>query len=293
MSNENGFPSIVAPADETTGAGAPSAQGLVVTDPQVLAPIEQQVRVEIRQLIGEFERVANTPVPDDVTDCLRMISVEHLAGIAHGALRFWNVGRVLATLIDRGEQANPLLDAAATMINRSRRTVQYAVDVFRKFPDAKNLLNVSEFGVEWSDFKELARLPSAQSRDLLCRQLTSGEIDREVLRERTQQILAKERQRKQQNKSEDQPSPVARLLAVQRALKKALRVLRKPLEDGQSVCSDLSDETLVSSETYEASWQPLTDTLSYASELRNVVELFMESAEALEKPDSLETSDQE
>jgi len=156
------------------------------------------VAVEVleKATIPETTDEYTAPAPDDKKTCLILIAESATRARAEGVSRYWYIGKLVAALSDREEKQvakAAIIEEVMQKTKFEKRTVQYAESVFRKFPQYKLLEEATKAGVEWSDYKELIKIQDDKKRIQVLKQLTSGEVKREDLKEKIESTKAVER----------------------------------------------------------------------------------------------------
>ena len=115
-------------------------------------------------------------LPEAREECIRMISknMAYLAG--QTTLRYWFVGRIIATLEERKEEK--VLEELETRIGYKQRNLQYIRALYLKFPNFALVEKASTCGLEWSDFRLLTSIKDQETRDATLQKLIEGTLER-------------------------------------------------------------------------------------------------------------------
>ena len=125
-------------------------------------------------------------LPEDKEECLQLIQENCLANARMVTLRFWQIGRIIATLIDRGEKK--VMEDAMRVTKYKKRVLQYTQAVYRKFPEYALLEQVCGQGVEWCDFRDLLKLKSEEDKDTVMKLLVSGDLERDEIKDKVDEL---------------------------------------------------------------------------------------------------------
>jgi hypothetical protein len=97
------------------------------------------------------------------------------AALTDTSHKFWRIGKIVEALQASGEHG--VIDEVAKQSRYEKRTVQYALAVFRALPDEGELVKLIDKGVEWTHFKVLASLKDDAERKQLVEKVLDGSLD--------------------------------------------------------------------------------------------------------------------
>lgn len=117
----------------------------------------------------------NAPVPEDKNACIAEIISSFSAAHRFSTFKFWRIGKIIDILQNRGEK-----DVMAVLMKKTqyeKRTLQYTLAVFRAFPDLEKVRSLCEKGVEWTHFKQLARVKEDKDRNKLVKSVLADVVE--------------------------------------------------------------------------------------------------------------------
>lgn len=114
-------------------------------------------------------------VPEDREEAIKLAISGVLDTFKYSALRYWNTGRIMDALFERGEEG--IFEEITQLTTLELRTLKYMLAFFRHFPKAHEVILLTGKGVTWTQFKELSALKQDASREQLVRAILSDKLD--------------------------------------------------------------------------------------------------------------------
>lgn len=115
-------------------------------------------------------------LPDDREKCIQLISKNMAYLTSQTTLRYWFVGRIIATMEERGEEK--VLDELEKRTGFKQRNLQYIRALYLKFPNFSLVEKACTCGLEWSDFRLLTSIKDQETRDATLQKLIEGKLER-------------------------------------------------------------------------------------------------------------------
>jgi len=181
-------------------------------------------------------------LPEDKEECLQLIQANCLANARMVTLRFWQIGRIIATLIDRGEKK--VMEDAMRVTKYKKRVLQYTQAVYRKFPEYALLEQVCAQGVEWCDFRDLLKLKSEEDKDTVLKLLVAGDLERDEIKDKVDELNNKHFVAEEIN-GETPETPVANKQLPETFFKKWDKVIHKFEEKIEQLTANVEDQFIV------------------------------------------------
>jgi len=125
-------------------------------------------------------------LPIDREECLDMIERNFLDAARVSTLRFWQIGRIVSELEDRGEK--DVIEDIMERTKYEKRTIQYTRSIYKNFPDFDYIKQVCGKGVEWSHFKEALRLKDEEDRFQLLDGISDGTIEKKDIKDKISEM---------------------------------------------------------------------------------------------------------
>ena len=163
------------------------------------SPAELMPKVELPSFVY-------AAVPEDRALALKMACEGVFDTIRHTCLRYWNIGRIMSTLEGRGEK--DIVTDLMQMSKLEERTVRYTLAFYRRFTNIEKVVQLSDKGIGWSQFKQLAAISKDTDREKIVNSVLSDKLTPELLDDTVEKLKTAEKKDKDKDKS-DKPKKAA------------------------------------------------------------------------------------
>jgi hypothetical protein len=153
-----------------------------------------QVSSATAELMDPVEGVPGfvyTPVPTDRDEALKLACEGVLDSFRHSCIRYWNVGRIMSALEERKEKN--VVQELMAKTRLEERTVRYMLAFFRRFQDIEKVVQLSNKGIGWSQFKQLTAISKDTDREKLVTGVLADKIEPEKLDTEVDKLKAKDK----------------------------------------------------------------------------------------------------
>lgn len=111
-------------------------------------------------------------LPSDSKGCLELMAHFHYGIGCFNSLAFWTLGRIV---MERRARDPELIRELCDTFNYKKRTVDYALQFYKRFAEPEDIVELSIKGTTWTGFKNLSGIKDDAARKLLVEAVKKGE----------------------------------------------------------------------------------------------------------------------